>query len=195
MTGNRYTPEQIAWLKDNRPKLAGKDLAGQFNRRFGVSINLSALLAFCKRKGFAAGRDGRFTTGHDAWNKGLTGLHLSPATEFKPRRLPHNWLPVGSWRLNKDGYRELKTAEPKTWRPVHVLIWEQRHGPVVKGMCIIFRDGDKNNLAIDNLAQVSRSELARLNKNGYGKLHPDIKPVFLTLTRLEVKARELSPNF
>lgn len=192
MTANRYTPEQVQWLRDNRPELAGQALAGQFNRRFGVAVNLAALLAFCKRRGFAAGRDGRFTAGFEPWNKGLTGLHLSPATEFKPRRLPHNWLPVGTARLNKDGYRELKTAEPKEWRHVHVLIWESRHGPVPKGCCIIFRDGDKNHLAQDNLACVSRSELARLNKNGYGRLHADLKPVFLTLTRLEVKTRSLT---
>jgi hypothetical protein len=186
---NRYTAEQVQWLRDNRPKLAGQALAVAFNDRFGGSRNLAALLSFCKRKDILTGRDCRFTPGFAPWNKGMKGLKLSQASQFKAGNRPHNWHPVGTERLNADGYREIKTAEPGQWRFVHVLTWENLHGPVAKGHCIMFRDGEKNNLAPANLAQVSRSELARLNKNGYGRLPAELKPVFLTLTRLEVKTR------
>jgi hypothetical protein len=192
---NRYTAEQVQWLRENRPKLAGQALAEAFNLRFGGSRNLAALTSFCKRKGILSGRDGRFTPDSAPWNKGMKGLKLSEVGQFKAGNRPHNWHPVGTQRLNADGYREIKVAEPGQWRFVHVLAWESLHGPVAKGHCILFRDGDRNNLDPANLAQVSRSELARLNKNGYGRLHADLKPVFLTLTRLEVKARELSHNF
>jgi hypothetical protein len=192
---NRYTPEQVQWLRDNRPGLPGQALAEAFALRFGGSRNLAALLSFCKRQGILAGRDGRFPPGSAPWNRGMKGLKLSQVGQFRAGNRPHNWHPVGTERRNADGYREIKTAEPAQWRHVHVLTWESLHGPVPKCHCILFRDGDKNNLDPANLAQVSRSELARLNKNGYGRLHADLKPVFLTLTRLEVKARALSHNF
>jgi len=46
---------------------------------------------------------------------------------------------------------------------VHVLIWQEAHGPVPKGHIIVFRDGNLENLSLDNLECISRAENMRRN--------------------------------
>jgi len=62
------------------------------------------------------------------------------ATQFKKGdRLgaaQHNYVPIGSLRVSKDGYLERKvTDDPsfvpnRRWVSVHRLVWEAAHGPV-----------------------------------------------------------------
>lgn len=109
------------------------------------------------------GRDTRFKPGNSGY-KPPKGAHLSPATEFRPGHRPVNWKPIGSERIGRDGYVEVKVREPKTWRQKHVMVWEQLHGPRPKGHAIIFMDGDRLNLAPENLLCVSRHVLLVLNR-------------------------------
>jgi hypothetical protein len=73
--------------------------------------------------------------------------------------------PVGSERVNVDGYTEIKVSDPNKWRCKHVVIWEAHNGPMPKGYAIIFGDGNKENFELDNLILVSRQQLLTLNRN------------------------------
>jgi hypothetical protein len=88
---NVYTDEQLAWLQTNRPLLEISALAGQFNTLFKASVSPKALSALCKRKGFKAGSNGCFKKQAVPWNKGLAGMRVSEATEFKPGNRPIAW--------------------------------------------------------------------------------------------------------
>jgi hypothetical protein len=109
----------------------------------------------------------QFKPGQSAWNKGTKGVvGVQPecrATQFRPGQMPKNHKPVGYERVNVDGYRERKVAEPKTFRAVHVLLWEEHLGPVPAGHAVIFKNRDKTDIRIDNLALVSRAALMRRN--------------------------------
>lgn len=48
------------------------------------------------------------------------------------------------------------TSKPRKY--LHQVIWEEQHGPMPKGARIFFRDGNKRNFAIENLACENRSE-------------------------------------
>jgi hypothetical protein len=87
-------------------------------------------------------------------------------SQFKHGNIPWNYHPVGTERTNRDGYLEVKIADPKTWKAKHVIIWEAANGTVPKGSVIIFADGNRLNIALDNLVMVSRSELAVMNRCG-----------------------------
>ena len=87
-------------------------------------------------------------------------------TSFKKGHKPYNYKPLGSERITKDGYCEIKVSDTdRRWRLKHVLIYEKHHGKVPKGSAVIFLDGDKRNFDIDNLHLVTRGQLAMLNKN------------------------------
>ncbi len=111
---------------------------------------------------------GRFRPGHETWNKGRY-VRCSPATEFKPGDKPMNWLPVGTEVVDRDGYRKRKVSDDRTrpsrfnWKFVHVLIWEQAHGPVPPGHAVVFIDGNHYNLALANLELITRAELCLRN--------------------------------
>lgn len=82
-------------------------------------------------------------------------------TMFKKGNRTHNYKPVGSERVNVDGYVEVKVADPGKWRLKHRVIWEEAHGPIPRGHNVQFRDGNPQNLSLDNLYLISRSEQLR----------------------------------
>lgn len=105
----------------------------------------------------------------EAWNKGIkgyTGFHPNTQkTQFKKGSLPHNHKPIGAERPDRDGYIYKKVADTRNkkndWKMVHVLLWEQHHGEVPKNHAVVFRDGNKQNIVIENLELVTRAELMR----------------------------------
>lgn len=128
----------------------------------------------------------RFSKGHEPFNK---GKKMRPATRrkiqstfFKKGQKPHNTKWDGYERVNADGYTEVRIAD-RVFIGKHRLLWEQHHGQVPKGMCVIFADGDKTNFNLENLVCVSRGELVTLNKNK--KYGPEIAETALLLSKIK----------
>jgi hypothetical protein len=165
------TQEQYVWFAETVPGRSYREMRGLLESVWGVSMTEGQLKSFMARHRLRNGRDTRFKPGHIPANKGCKGIHSSPETEFKPGHRPANWKPVGSERINKDGYVEVKIQEPNKWRYKHVFIWEQAHGSRPKGHAVIFADGNKRNFSLDNLILVNRHELLVLNR--LGLLHSD----------------------
>ena len=119
------------------------------------------------RQSDATGRTGRFEKGRVPFNKGTKGLTSANRTSFKKGNIPHTYSPIGSEAITRDGYTIVKVSDQGTrnqrWRPKHRLIWEKHHGPVPDGHAIVFGDGDKTNLSIDNLILVTRAQLSVMN--------------------------------
>ncbi len=159
------TPEQHEWLVKNVTDQSRKAVCEQLNATFGTALTEKQMHSYLKNHHIGVGRDTRFKPGVAAYHP-PKGVRMSQATEFKPGNRPVNWKPVGSERISKDGYVEVKVAEPRTWRQKHVVIWEQLHGPRPKGYAVIFADGNKLNLVSDNLLLVTRHTLLVLNRLG-----------------------------
>lgn len=120
------------------------------------------------------GLSGQFKPGHPSWNKGThwTAGGRSAETRFTTGQLPHNTVPVGSYRVTKDGYLERKYAErpggpSKRWRSVHRLLWEAANGEVPSDHVIVFKAGQRTvvlqEITLDRLELVSRVELMKRN--------------------------------
>jgi hypothetical protein len=122
----------------------------------------------------------QFKSGHGTWNKGTKGLSghhpNTRRTQFKKGSMSgaaqHNYVPIGSYRISKDGYLEQKTNDDhpvpaRRWIGVHRLVWEEAHGPVPRGHVVCFlpgrRSADVEKITLDALELVSRAELARRN--------------------------------
>lgn len=197
-TWGRYrvvTRDQARFIADNYKKLSRGDLLAAFNRLFGAGLLPSQLRTFITNHKIKSGRTGCFEKGLVPWNTGTKGFTHANIMSFKQGNVPANWEPLGTERLTRDGYIEIKIAErnPYTGRATryklkHVVLWEQAHGPVPKGHAVAFRDGEKLHCGLDNLMCVSRAELLRLNKYHYIDQLPEIKPSVLALAKLEVRA-------
>jgi hypothetical protein len=114
----------------------------------------------------------RFKPGLTPWNKGTHYVAggRSAETRFKPGnrsgRAAQLYREVGSLRLNADGYIDLKVCEApgaKAWRGLHLVLWEDAHGPLPPGHCLVFRDRDKWNVCLANLELVTRADNMRRN--------------------------------
>lgn len=173
--GNRkphdFTRGEIRFIEK---KITGRSYAGMtdlFNARFGLrgkkKLTLWQMKGVLSRYGLRNGLDTRFYPGQSPHNKGKKGCAAGSEKGWFPAgNRPWNYRPVGSERLNTQGYMEVKIRDPKTWKAKHVVIWEKKHGPVPKSHVIIFADGNRLNTRLNNLLMVSRKELAVMNHLG-----------------------------
>ncbi len=188
MSQHKYTPEQRAFIRNNIKGTPIPELTRLFNVRFGTDLPYSAFKAYCSNHGLRNGVDCRFSPNSVPWNNGKKGYMGANRTSFKLGHSPKNYRPVGSERVNKDGYVEIKIRDPKTWRCKHLVIWEAEHGPLPRGFAVIFADGDRKNFALDNLLKVSRAELLYLNRNHLIQQDKDLTKVCANIAKLAVRA-------
>lgn len=163
--------------------IAGHTVAQAYRKARQLGLRKSkrylASPAACRlRRGDQVGAAYRFPKGHVPANKGLRRPGWSAGrmceTQFKKGQLPHTWKPIGSERINADGYRDRKVSDtgypPRDWKGVHVLLWEEHLGPVLPGHCVCFKNGDKTDIRCDNLALLSRAE--RMRRNSFRTTYP-----------------------
>lgn len=183
----KYSDEELKWVSDNRT-LVISELHKQFCEKFGRDdVSADTLKALKTRNGWKTGRTGCFEKGNiphpDARCKGPN------KTSFKAGNQPKNWKPCGSSRINKDGYIEVKVQEPKTWKLLHLVIWEAVNGELPKGHCVIFKDGDKTNVRLSNLELISRN--ANLQINRFGDVPEELRETVRAVGKLKAKTIEL----
>lgn len=163
---SRFTSQQIDFIKANIKGKSYAEISDMIYRQFSIQLTLKQIKSFMGNHNLNSGRTGRFEPGHVPFNKGThTCAPGCEKTQFKPGHIPTNHRPVGSERINVDGYTEIKVAEPNKWRPKHIVIWEKANGPVPKGHALIFGDGNTQNISLNNLILITRAQLARLNQN------------------------------
>lgn len=132
--------------------------------------------AACRlRRGDNVGKAHRFEKGHVPANKGLRRPGWNAGrmreTQFQKGQMPHTWKPIGSLRINADGYVDRKVSDtgypPRDWVGVHRLVWIDAHGPIPAGHVITFKPGrrttDVDAITVDSLELTSRADLARRN--------------------------------
>lgn len=170
MSGHQYTSEEINFMKEFVPGHSYKEIQNVFINKFGWNITLLQIKGYIRNHKLNTGRDGRFQKGSIPANKGKKG-YCAPGckkTWFKKGNVPVNYRPVGSERVSKDGYVEIKVADPNVWRLKQRVLWEEVHGKIPKGYIVIFKDGNKENVDIENLIMISRRTHAVMN---YTDLH------------------------
>jgi hypothetical protein len=181
MRGVRWTPEQDAILRRRYPHEVTKALVEEIGCTVLAIYRRANDLGLRKTPEYlsspAANRlDGstgaacRFAKGQRPWNAGMKGWQsggLSVTTQFKPGTRPHTWLPIGSERVTRDGILQRKLTDtgytPRDWKAVHAIVWEQAHGRIPEGHIVVFKDGNRLNVCLDNLELLSRAENMRRN--------------------------------
>lgn len=191
-----YTKEQLDYLRDLGNKgLFNDDITKEFNKKFNTDKTEGAINSVRGKYKIHTKARYWYKKGSIPWNKGLhyKAGGRSKETQFKKGEMPPNWVPIGSERITKDGYIQIKIQEGKfqrNWRGKHILIWEEINGPLPDGHAIIFGDGDKRNFDIDNLILVTRAELLILNRKSLIKNDAEITKTGVNIARLYQKISE-----
>lgn len=188
VTQHKYTDEEKAFFRDFVPGHSRKEIREEFIRRFGWEITMGQTIGCIKNWHLNTGRTGRFEKGQQAFNKGVPMrgevYEKAKATMFKKGHIPHNHKPVGSERVNVEGYIEVKVAEPRTWVFKHRMIWEQHHGEIPKGYVIIFADENKLNTDIENLRMISNKEMLTMTRKKLRSKNQELTDAGIGLAKL-----------
>lgn len=195
-----FTSREVEWLHQNA-HLPRHDAVTAFQQEFGREVSLTMIVGWRKRNGVKTGRTGRFIKGQEPPNKGKPmapdiRARCAPTMFKKGNRLGQanlNYKPIGTERVNEDGYLERKVHDglprQSRWRLVHLLNWEALHGPVPEGMCLKSRDGNRQNTDPSNWSLIERALLPALNGGpwkglAYDEAAPEVKPALMALARL-----------
>lgn len=197
------------------PRMSAAECATELGRGLSsVTQRVSALglhkspewVAERTRQRWAEGRNegcrgSHFKAGQSSWNKGRKGWRAggrSAETRFQKGSMSgaaqHNYVPVGSLRISKDGYLERKvTDDPnlypaRRWSGVHRLVWEAANGPVPPGHAVVFlpgrRTANESAITLDAVELVTRAELMRRNtRHRFPKELNDLIALKAALTR------------
>ncbi len=187
---HEWTSEQKRFVLDNYQGTTYKDLRKMVNEHFELSLTLHQIKGYMARNGLQNGLDGRFKPGQEPYNKGKKGVGGWEPTQFKKGNTPANYRPVGSERVNVDGYVEVKVKDPNKWRLKHRVVWGEHNGPIPRGHAVIFGDGDRSNFDLDNLILVTRNQLLRLNQQGLIQRDTELTRVGLSIVTLQEKVTE-----
>ena len=202
MSRRVWTDDEIKLLQALYPDKLTEDVATRIGRPIGQVYAKASHLGLKKSEAFKTsaeaglfngkkGANTRFVKGHRTWNTGMKGLQMGgKETQFKPGNRIGNaveiYQPIGTEHV-RDGYlyRKLRDDGPmhKRWEMVHRLNWIAAHGPIPEGHVVVFRNGNRMDVGVDNLELISRADLAA--RNSIHRYPPEIK----ALLRLNGKLR------
>lgn len=192
----KYTDDIIDFLKEVAPGKTYKEIVEIFNKKYDLEMTTEKLSSLFGRKKIKTGTTGCFRKGFVPWNKGKKGYIGANKTSFKKGNKPKNWRPVGSERIDPDGYTLIKISNKggmwQRWAFKHKILWEKYNNKKVpKGYAILFADQDNQNFAKENLILVSRNELRILNQNGLIKADADLTKSGIAVAKLKAKLYEI----
>ena len=183
-------PEEIKnFIAANAKGLPNADLTELINNTFKTNYTRTQIKRYKSNHHISSGLTGYYEKGHVPDNKGKKmskeAYEKCSKTMFKKGNKPHNYKLIGFERLTKDGYIEVKVADPDKWKLKHRLVWEKEKGPIPKNSIVVFLNQDKTDIRIENLALISRSELLKMNQKQRFFKNSELTENGVLITKLE----------
>lgn len=193
----KYSEDDVRYVAEHYATMSAREISEKLGCSHSWVVSTAKELGLRKSKEWIAerarmvalsfrlgSRATQFKPGHRPMNKGrkqeeyMTPEQIAKtvATRFRPGNRPVGWRPIGSERVNVEGYREIKMREGlRGWDPKHKVVWESYNGEVPKGYCISFLNGDKQDCRIQNLYLKTKREL--LLENGLANYPKEVRDV------------------
>lgn len=181
-----YPREVKDYIQENHKGVGHIEMAQRLNEKFGTNYKASQINSYYGNHGLSSGLSGYFKKGHVPVNKGKKGEYPAGCEKgwFQKGHESLNRRELGSERVDRDGYTLVKTKEPRTWTPKHKVLWIEANGPVPKGSKLVFLDGDKSNITLNNLTLVTDSELLLMNRNDLIYEDPELTKTGVNIARV-----------
>lgn len=204
MKKNKWTDEVIQFMIENYKGKDNIELAELLNNKFNLNTNadrVSNVKANLKRRkgiDITTGINrGGYKKGHVPANKGTKGLTGANRTSFKKGNIPYNHKEIGSERITKDGYIMIKVRDGclnKNWELKHRWLYEKKYGKIPEGYNLIFLDGNKQNLDLENLKLVSKSQDLIMNNHNLFSTDPAITDTGTLIAKVIDKTNKVKKN-
>lgn len=207
-TGARiWEPEEDEILMMKYPDTLNSELVKELDRTKQSIYARAQILGLKKSKAYIAQHGMRFTrdtckVGEPyRWKKGnkppnagkkLEGKRLEQllSTAFKKGNIPHNTYPEdGVIKIrhdkNANSYYQYIRVSVGKWKPLHVLIWENKHGGYNQlTHCLWFINGNTLDVRLDNLELITRAENVSRNRTAYLTSDPELLQAKKTIQKL-----------
>ena len=181
--------EELNYLKQIYKGRYVKEVTNMINKKFNANHSCKEIENYKRTRGLRSGIDSTFKKGHVPYNAGTKGLCKANAGSFKKGNIPKNHRNVGEERFIR-GYWEIKVAEPNLWMSKGRYIWEQNYEEIPEGYVVTFLDGNTSNFELSNLALISQSENAVLNKMKLRKEDKELTQAGVNIAKIISKISE-----
>ena len=195
--GVKNKKPQHRWADEEKEYLASivkgktyKELVTLMNEKFDYEFSSQQIEGALRRYNLKTGNTGQFKKYKEPWNKGLKGYIGANKTSFKKGTIPPNYKSVGSERVTRDGYTEVKIKDPNKWELKHRHIYKKHYGEIPSGYNVIFADKNISNFDIDNLILVSKAEMLMLNREKLIFEDKELTKAGVNIVKLISKAKE-----
>lgn len=190
-----YTKEQKDFIRSIALGKSNIEIIELFYIEYNIRITKTQMKCLKANNNIASGLTGHFIKGQTSWNKGkkLQTIGRMAETQFKKGQFSPNRLPIGSTRFSKDGYLEIKFQDGKlnkNWKGMHRLLWEEVNGPIPAKHRIVFLDGDKSNIVIENLALMTFEQTAVMSTRNLFYKNPELTKLGSKIAEIELKVNE-----
>lgn len=190
----KYGDDIIVFIRNHVKTCTDKEIAQMVGQQWNMKVTESAITNLKKKYDIKSGvRRGCFPKGHEPINKGTKGMFNvgGNKTSFKKGDQPINYLPIGTERINRQGYVMVKVQDyghyGQRWKLKSRIVWEQHYGRKLgTNDNIMLLDGDRQNLSIDNLRLIDDAEHAVMAKNRLHFKDADLTKVGLNVARIKI---------
>ena len=201
LTRRKYKKHHIDFVREKiLEEYTIEEVADLFNDRFEIQTTKSGIANLMNKNNIKTlSNRGQFKKGMASFNKGLKqtdfmspeAIERTKATRFQKGQESHNKRPVGSERFTREGFIEVKVAEPNVWKLKHRLVWEEANGEVPDKHVVTFLDGNKQNVALENLRLITMEENAYLNKNGLRYDDAELTEMGLNVAKVMTRTHQI----
>lgn len=121
-------------------------------------------------------------------------IERTKATRFKKGQIPHNVNKQGDGAIvlrkhkNQTPYKYIRISLG-VWELYHHFIWKKHNGTIPKNHVVAFKDGNTENVIIENLELITMAE--NMLRNSKHKFPKEIVPSMLLLKQLENKLNQI----
>ena len=186
-----WTEDMDTILRDNYPCKPTFEVAEILGLTSKQVLCRAKRLGLHKNPDVIAGirENGMFLKGHVPFNKGMKQheymseevIQKTTATRFKKGQIPVNIKEIGYERINIYGYVEVKTEKGFVLK--HRMIWVEHNGPIPKGYLVRFKNGNKQDIRIENLELVTCAQ--NMKDNTIHNYPPEIKTAMRRISKLK----------
>lgn len=192
----KWNKEMERFLLNETEGLYHYEIAEKFTQKFGMYITKTQVKDRLKKLGYKPRGEGTRGVKYGTESK-LKGRKRTIITEnmrkamFQKGHSGHA-RPIGSERIDNDGYVMIKVGHPKKWRLKSHVVWEQYHGRKMKENEIIaYLDRNRSNCSIENLKIVEIGEIPSLVRRKMYFANAKLTESAINLIRLEKKIKEI----
>jgi hypothetical protein len=171
-----WTPAEIKTLKKLYPNTNSLCIANLLGKKINTVYSMANKLKLKKTDQYLATlntnriltesqRNSCFKKGNTPLNKGKKHAdYMTPeqiektkVSQYKKGNVPLNTKYDGHERITIDGYVEIRISQG-IYKLKHRELWIKANGLIPEDCIIIFKDGNKQNIVIENLQLITRKE-------------------------------------